>query len=576
MTVLPKEQEFEAFLSELHEQEFEEENYSYENERTLLQEVMEEFEDENPAPVPFKNVPFAPLPPEGSYWPLISTHELAEVISYMAPSGLIGENRKRFGASRKSSGGRYHAAIDMYAKHKDSVIAVDHGTIIKHGAFNGKTYSLVVKHTTMVINYGEVEKELAPGLKVGSIVFPGQIIGYAGKNPRGESMLHFEVYTIAAKTNQKWHKGSKAPAQLYNPTLLLLYLKNFGKRATQEASVNKEDTTTAAPVINETRATKRNASFSEKIGWGTHLSLIQKRLETNATQGEEAFAHAVARWQKAQNYPAKKITGILDRVTWNLLKKSLDITNKMSAKRKGTGWVISGGRDIKWVLCELRRKGLLTISANEMEMFRLVSGAESNEKISAVNNWDNVFMSMGFTQFTIGVNTLQRVIRRVPAAYKKYGIELTEGEKYPGTDIDKIKGTTRPGDLRSYEWGEKFYKAGLDEEIIVALIQEARKRLNDLLAYSDPTDFLRTKFANHRFPNLWAHVYESNNAAPSPFKKALKEAITEAIKTRIENPVRLSEMITKKFAKKWHRARHIAKKMHADQITVLDDAAYCN
>jgi murein DD-endopeptidase MepM/ murein hydrolase activator NlpD len=570
------EQEFESFLSELHDRESEEKVYS--NERTMLQEVMEEFEDANPAPLPFKHVPFAPLPPEGSYWPLISKNKLMPVISYNSSSGKIGKASRRFGAGR--TGGRYHAGIDLYANHRDPVVAIDKGVILAHYLFCcGKkktSYNLLVKHSNVVVTYGEVDKDLPNGLTINSEVLPGQIIAFVGKNPKGSSMLHFELYTPGTTTNHKWLAGKKAPANLLDPTLYLLYLKNFGKQVLQDSVMQQQTPEPGMPVINAARAAKRNASFSGKIGWGTHLALIQKRLETSAAPHEEAFAHAVANWQKAQGYIPKTITGILDRVTWNLFQKTIDINYKMSKRIKGPGWVLSGGRQIKWVLCDLKRKGLLNISPNEMEMLRLVSSTESKEKISAINTWDKVFLSMGFTQFTIGANTIQPIIERAPAAFKKYGIELVSGEKYPGKKFFKIKGTTRPEELRSFAWAEKFYKAGLDEEIIVALVQETRVRLNALLAEADPSNFLRTKFVNHRFPNFWAHIYESNNAAPTPFKKVLRESIALAIAKKIEDPVKISALITNKFAKVWHRARPIAKNMGAGKVTVLDDANYCN
>lgn len=573
--VMTEEQEFETFLLELHHEEQEEEIYNYNKMRTPLQEMMEEFEDANPAPVAFKNVPFAPLPPEGSYWPLITNHPLMTVISYSAASGKIGKSSRRFGTGRK--GGRHHAGIDLYANHRDPVVAIEKGVILAHYPFccgeNKTTYNLLVKHSNVVVTYGEVAKDLPGGLKPGSEILPGQIIAYVGKNPKGSSMLHFETYTPAATTNHKWYAGKKAPSTLLDPTLYLLYLKNFGKRTAQEGVIQQQDPEPGVPVINAARAAKTNDRFSGKIGWGAHLPLIQKRLETTAAVNEEAFAHAVAKWQKTQGI--KKISGILDRVTWNLLRRMIDISIPMSKRRKKRGWVISGGRWIKWVLCDLKSKGLLSILPNEMEMLRLVSSAETEEKISAVNTWDNMYLSMGFTQFTIGANTLQPIIRRAPEAFKKYGIELTGGQ-YPGTLLDKIKGTTHPDDLRSAEWAEKFYNAGLNDEIIVALVAETRKRLDDLLVVSDPAGFLKTKFDNHRFPNLWAHIYESNNAAPTSFKKALTAAIDKAIKDKIEDPVKLSALITQKFAKYSAKARRIAKNMGAGKITVLDDATYCN
>ncbi|CAN5904267.1 hypothetical protein BH11BAC7_BH11BAC7_04460 [soil metagenome] len=602
-----------------------EHEYEPKSERqNVLDELMDEFEDANPAPVQFKNVPFAPLPPEGSYWPLISKNESMHVISYNASSGLIGAKLRYFGAGRISSGGRYHAGIDLYADLGDPIVAIDHGVIINHYPFccgkNKTTYSLLVRHSNVVVNYGEVAKELAPGLRKKSIVVPGQIIGYVGKNPHGSSMLHFEMYSADTTANIKWFVGKPAPSKLYDPTTYLLHLKNYGKIADGGKQVSQPSSYPVAPTIpivptNNTKintdlAISKNRSFSVKLGWAKYTKEIEYLIGIYFPVNEAYFSQAVAKWQKSQGYSDKDADGAIGPQTWKLMQNKLnlfvpspnkdsavmqepEILESMTLKKKKNGWVVYGGGKTKTKLCELKRKGLLRISSNEIAMLSLVSQNESGGYTSAINNWDSAFMSLGFTQFTARYNTLQNIIRNAPAAFQKYGIELENPEqKYPGTNTIKIKGTNGRNDLRSQEWAIKFYNAGLDNDIIIMQVEGARLRFANLLSKCDPNHYLEQ--INYKaYPNLWAHIYESNNALPAPFTTAMKIALAQAEKNRVKNPAELSDIIVVEFEKAIRnyftgkknraeveqqvaRAQSIRRKMYKVLSSNPDEASYCD
>lgn len=99
---------------------------------------------------------------------------------------------REFGASR--AGGRKHAANDLLEYAGQAVFAVTDGEIIDYYYFYSGTYAIVVDHGAYVVRYGEV-KGMASGLKVGSKVKAGDVIGSVGKLYSGYSMLHFEKYT---------------------------------------------------------------------------------------------------------------------------------------------------------------------------------------------------------------------------------------------------------------------------------------------------------------------------------------------------------------------------------------------
>jgi murein DD-endopeptidase MepM/ murein hydrolase activator NlpD len=204
-----------------------------------------------PASVPSSDpVPFAPLPSSGSYWPIITAHSMGRTVSFKTTKGSIEGKESRMFLYRREGGKRYHAAVDLFANFGDPIVACEKGTIINCYRFlyNKKdksnipsecgkdpspyraTYAIIVEHPNVVVNYGEVawDSLIRAGLKKGSAVSAGQVIGFAGNNPGGSSMLHFETYTKGTKSNKSWPKGSSRPKELLNPTKYLLYLKNSG------------------------------------------------------------------------------------------------------------------------------------------------------------------------------------------------------------------------------------------------------------------------------------------------------------------------------------------------------------
>lgn len=111
-----------------------------------------------------------------------------------------------WGAPR--SGGRRHQGVDIIAKSGKAVYAVDDGTLTKQyldapGSLSGNGWRLTRADGTYFF-YAHFSA-FAPGLKVGSTVKAGQIIGYVGMTGNaGAPHLHFEV-----------HPGGGAPV---NPT----------------------------------------------------------------------------------------------------------------------------------------------------------------------------------------------------------------------------------------------------------------------------------------------------------------------------------------------------------------------
>jgi len=203
-------------------------------------------------PEPAKTeVPFAPLPPPGSYWPLQTKHPRAREVSYRLPGGKVKGNPGRIfkaGRTGKRNGvttARNHCGIDLFAWKGDPVVACEDGTIVEYGFFyNAKsgqrTYKILIAHSRMVINYGEVTPDSfkRTGLKVGMRVAGGQVIGYVSDT----GMLHFETYTTGTKTPSRWWKGDPAPTPLLDPTRYLLHLLHQGTWTTKPVTTSPTGT----------------------------------------------------------------------------------------------------------------------------------------------------------------------------------------------------------------------------------------------------------------------------------------------------------------------------------------------
>lgn len=233
----------EAFLDPEHDEdeasdgEFDDEEHA--------EQALEEDEagDKAPMAVPVDNpVPFAPLPPAGSHWPVRTRHPSARLVSYMyqAPSGIVGRSGRMFLAGRTGlvggkKVGRWHAGVDLFSHVNDVAVACEAGTIVRFSHFykarSGQdTYKLLIAHegSGVVVNYGELRKDSLShhGLKVGSRVEAGQPIGFVSDT----SMLHFETYVAGTTDSHRWWKSEKnPPRQLLNPTRYLLALANDGR-----------------------------------------------------------------------------------------------------------------------------------------------------------------------------------------------------------------------------------------------------------------------------------------------------------------------------------------------------------
>jgi len=276
---------------------------------------------DEPMPVPpARPILFAPLPPAGSYWPIVTQNAKGREVAFKRTDGTIVGNSSRMFLARRSDGGRYHVAVDLYADNRDPILACENGTIVNFYHFYRSTYALLVEHDNYVINYGEVHQDSLSvhHLKIGDRVRAGQPIGLAGKM-YSSSMLHFEMYTRGTRSNKRYLQGGTPPKELLNPTKYLLHLQRHGGGATASAG--------SAMTIgkNPSFVIEQNRKFADSIGWGAYIYsindlLLQATGQSGISLGEQAFAEALLVWQRQQGFAAKDCDGILGPQTWRRMK----------------------------------------------------------------------------------------------------------------------------------------------------------------------------------------------------------------------------------------------------------------
>jgi peptidoglycan hydrolase-like protein with peptidoglycan-binding domain len=313
-------------------------------------------------------------------------------------------------------------------------------------------------------------------------------------------------------------------------------------------------------------AVRKNQYYGERLGWNSYMDRINDMLlpysgMSNVSLGEAALAEAVFQWQSKNGFTGNNVDGIIGPGTWSVMRKKLKISDSATGlphlndkedikfidgvrfKKKKKGWAAYGGGPLKEKLYALRQTGRLSISPNEIEMFRLVSIPESGGLVNAINSWDNMYMSMGFIQLTIRYYELAQVIKQAPDGFRKHGIELDPGRKYFPDEKNSIAIKNAPNieDLRSLEWAKRFFKAGLEDDVIVAQIQVGRRILQTIRSRFDKNNYL-DRF-NDQYPNLWAFIYEAHNSRPAPLNQALRHAIAKASAASTTDPIAFGKIL---------------------------------
>lgn len=205
-----------------------------------------------------------------------------------------------------------------------------------------------------------------------------------------------------------------------------------------------------------------------------------------------------------------------------------------SVVKQGRGFKAYGGGRLSTILDAMNKCGKLAISADEIDTFQRMANVETGGLVHAVNSWDSAYMSAGFMQLTAKYGELQRLIQQAPAAFSRYGIALDNTNYTFGQA--KIKGTANANELRSRDWAERFFRAGLDTDVIAAQVIRGRAIMQAVLAATGRWLGAGFPYFNAFYSGssaVRALVQETHNNRPAYLRRALVEAVREARRKKI-------------------------------------------
>ena len=192
-------------------------------------------------------------------------------------------------------------------------------------------------------------------------------------------------------------------------------------------------------------------------------------------------------------------------------------------KAKPSGYSRSAGETTRAALTRLANAGKIKITPSQIAQLDGASQVESGGKIGSVDTTDDQVVSIGFFQIVLGHKSIEAVMQKVPGAFAKYGLELDPSKTYAfASNPHQIKGVEDYDELRSHEWGDKFLRASLDDEIIAAsteLVLKEAGHVEQITAKQGGTgDYFKDDTAR-------AWLLELHNNRPAYVPWAVKTAV---------------------------------------------------
>jgi hypothetical protein len=108
-------------------------------------------------------IPFAISDVEDAVWPIETIHPQKSEVNYRASDGTaVGSHPDRRFLARRRNGTRHHVAVDLFARHRDKVVACEDGRIVSYYGFyrtsaDEMSYALFVAHADFAVNRDVVD-----------------------------------------------------------------------------------------------------------------------------------------------------------------------------------------------------------------------------------------------------------------------------------------------------------------------------------------------------------------------------------------------------------------------------------
>jgi hypothetical protein len=197
----------------------------------------------------------------------------------------------------------------------------------------------------------------------------------------------------------------------------------------------------------------------------------------------------------------------------------------MSGRQVKKGYELAGGGRVDDTLRALNAAKKITVTADEIDLMQRLSEVESSGYANVINTWDSDVVSLGFMQYTLA-GSLQELIAAAPDAFARYGIKLskTKLKIKSGVEATGIEGVSAAKELRGLEWATRFFRAGLDPDVIAAQVKLAQAEFAKLTK-----DKLSGVSGDAMFQTgrVKAIIFELNNNRPAYVSATVRKTAAE-------------------------------------------------
>ncbi|MBL8926043.1 MAG: hypothetical protein JNM77_07365 [Pseudonocardia sp.] len=154
-------------------------------------------------------------------------------------------------------------------------------------------------------------------------------------------------------------------------------------------------------------------------------------------------------------------------------------------KTKAVGVAKYGTTRLTTRLQDMMQRGVLgvagapaTLDRDQLFMLQGVANVETGGMDNAVYTRDNMYVSLGFKQVTLGWGSLYEIIEAAPGAFAKHGIVLGGGTYTLKAGVKPaVEGAPDPVALKTPPWTDRFFDAGAEDEVVSAIVAYTLKEL---------------------------------------------------------------------------------------------------
>lgn len=178
----------------------------------------------------------------------------------------------------------------------------------------------------------------------------------------------------------------------------------------------------------------------------------------------------------------------LQRAAGNAAVAGLLAPVQRKAKKASTGVAKYGTVRLTDRLQDMMQRGVLgvagapaTLDRDQLFLLQGVANVETGGVDNAVYTKDNMYVSLGFKQVTLGYGELYEIIKAASSSFAKHGIVLGSGTyTLKGKSRPAIEGAPDPVALKTPPWTDRFFDAGGEDEVVSAMVAYTLKALGSM------------------------------------------------------------------------------------------------